>query len=257
MKILKIQKNKEGSYVLLLSNQEKIKTYDEVILKNNLLINKEIDNDLLIKIDEENMYYSNYKKVLKYSKIRLRSQKEINEYMKKLNFSKIYEEKTIQNLKKIGLYNDFNFVRAFISDKMYLTNWGPYKIKTELLKHDICEDIINENLEKISKEEIEEKLRKQLIKKCNNNHNTSSALLKKKLLFEFSNLGYDPSLILSILEEFTFNEEKNILEEYLKCKRTLEKKYSGEKLKMQIKQKLYRRGFSYELINQVVDQNDI
>lgn len=257
MKIEKIYKVNDGRYTLFLSNKEKITTYDEVILKNNLLTNKEIDEYLFQKIEEENDYYRSYRKVLKYSKIRLRSQKEINDYMKKLNLKNEYQEKIIQDLKKFGFYNDNNFVKAFVSDKMYLTSWGPNKIKAELLKHDIEEELINEVLDIIPKEEIEEKLRKQLVKKCNSNHNNSSTFLKKKLVFEFSNLGYDTSLILSFLEGFVLDESKVILHEFLKCKKSLEKKYEGDELYFQIKQKLFRKGFSCEIINEVIEENKI
>ena len=54
MKIEKIKKTKSGKYILELDNNEKITTYDEVILNNNLLFNKEIDCNLFNKIDKEN-----------------------------------------------------------------------------------------------------------------------------------------------------------------------------------------------------------
>ena len=47
MKIEKIKKLKSGKYKLELDNDQSIITYDDVILKNNLLYNKEIDNDKL------------------------------------------------------------------------------------------------------------------------------------------------------------------------------------------------------------------
>lgn len=255
MKIIKIQKIKDGRYNLLFSNQKKITTYDEVILKNNLLTEKEIDESLLQVIEKESAYYQNYRKILNYCKLRLRSQKELKNYMEKLNFSSKEQGKIIQDLKKFGFYNDNNFVKAYVSDKMYLTNWGPNKIKLELLKYDIKEEIIDIALNEISNEEIEEKLRKQLVKKCSSNHNNSLIYLKKKLVFEFTNLGYNEELILSILEGFTLNEDKTILHEFMKFKRSLEKKYTGENLYIQIKQRLYHKGFSIDSINQVIEEN--
>ena len=255
MKITKIQKIRDGRYWLLFSNQMKITTYDEVILKNNLLTEKEIDEKLLQKIEKESMYYRNYRKILSYCKLRLRSQKELKNYMEKLNFSFEEQEEIIHDLKKFGFYNDNNFLKAYISDKMYLTNWGPNKIKSELLKYDIQEEAIDRALNEIPSEEIEEKLRKQLVKKCNTNHNNSLIYLKKKLIFEFTNLGYNEELILSILEGFTLNEDKTILHEFMKLKRNLEKKYTGENLYLQIKQRLYHKGFSMDSINHVIEEN--
>ena len=80
-------------------------------------------------------------------------------------------------------------------------------------------------------------------------------LAYKKLVFEFTNLGYNEELILSILEGFTLNEDKTILHEFMKLKRNLEKKYTGENLYLQIKQRLYHKGFSMDSINQVIEEN--
>ena len=57
MKIEKIVKLKNGKYKIYLDNDEIIITYDEIILNNNLLFNKEIDNDIILRINEENIFY--------------------------------------------------------------------------------------------------------------------------------------------------------------------------------------------------------
>ena len=51
MKIEKIKKLSNGKYKIELDNKEKITTYDEVILEENILYKKEIDNELINKIN--------------------------------------------------------------------------------------------------------------------------------------------------------------------------------------------------------------
>ena len=78
MKIEKIIKTNNGKYKVELDNKEKIVTYDDVIINNNLLYKKEINSEILNKINNDTSYYNIYNKVIKYINIRLRSEKEIN-----------------------------------------------------------------------------------------------------------------------------------------------------------------------------------
>ena len=62
MKIEKIQKLKNNKYKIKLDSGDIINTYDDVILNNSLLFNKEIDLELLNKINNETLYYDCYNK---------------------------------------------------------------------------------------------------------------------------------------------------------------------------------------------------
>ena len=64
MKIQKWEKLKSGKYKVLLENGEKFITYDDVILKNNLLFHKEIDCNTMIKINNDTLYYDIYNKTI-------------------------------------------------------------------------------------------------------------------------------------------------------------------------------------------------
>ena len=70
------------------------------------------------------------------------------------------KEKLIKKLKEINLINDVNFTRAYIADKVNLSNVGLDKIRSELLNHNIPNDLIDSELAKIDNSLIEEKLKK-------------------------------------------------------------------------------------------------
>ena len=142
MVLHKIKKLSNGKYQLTIGNNHRLITYDEVILKYNLLYKKEIDSELLEAIFSETSFYDVYNKVVKFISIRLRSEKEIKNYLKKYSLSTKEEEECLQKLKNAGLLNDESFAKAFISDKLHLTTMGPYKIRGELEKLGISSDII-------------------------------------------------------------------------------------------------------------------
>ena len=97
MKIEKIKKMKNGKYKLSLDNKTNIITYDNVILDNNLLFNKEIDNEKLNQLIIDNNYYDIYNKVVKYISIRMRSKLEIENYLDKLGITDL-KDKFISDL---------------------------------------------------------------------------------------------------------------------------------------------------------------
>ena len=251
MKIEKIKKTGK-KYKILLSDGSEIKTYDDVILKYGLLYHKTIDNELLNKINIDNNYYEIYYKVVNYITKRLRSEKEINIYIDKNNITKTDKEKLIKKLKEMNLINDLNFTKAYINDKINLSNIGIDKIKSELLNHNISSDIIDNELNKIDNNLIKEKLKKLIIKKTKNSK-YAGYKLKYKVVNELINLGYDKNQILEIYDTISVENTENIKTEYDKLYKKLSYKYSGKELERKIKTKLYNKGFNIDEINNIVD----
>ena len=249
MEIKNIKKLKSGKYKIEIDDT-KITTYDDVIINNNLLYKKNIDNKLLENINIETSYYDIYNKVIKYISIKLRSKKEILEYLNKNKIEENDKNKIIKDLTSAGLLNDENFAKAFISDKIYLSNDGRLKIKKELLEHNINEDIIDKYLYSYEESIFEEKLSKLMTKKIKTSK-YNGYLLKQKLFYEFNNLGYENDIITKVYNSIDINS--NIDEYFEKYYKSLSKKYSGNDLINKLKNKLYSRGYSIEEINEKIN----
>lgn len=250
MKIMKIQK-KNNKYKIILEDNNIIETYDEVIIKENILYKKEMTDELKSKIEKENKYYEIYNNILKYIKTKLRSEYEIREYIKKNEIDKITEENLINKLKDSKIIDDKTYTYAYIHDRMKFSNDGPYKIKKELLKNKIEENIIEEELNKIDKEEIYEKLKKQILKKLSANTKYSNNMIKQKLINYFITQGYEKQMIIEILENNLESNTNILKKEYDKLYNKYKNKYNEYELKKVIKQKLYQKGFSIDEINNI------
>jgi len=249
MKINKIKKLANGKYKIEFDNNQKLTTYDEVILKNNLLFNKNIDSSKLNNIINDNDYYHIYNKCINYISIKMRSEKEIKEYIIKQDENANYQ-KIIKELKDKGFINDNIFLKSFIADKINLSTNGPEKIKSELINHNIDIKLIDEELNKIDEEIINEKLIKLITKKIKNNNKYSNYHLKQKVVNDLINLGYKKENILYILNNFDLDDNNALKKEYEKQLRLLSKKYKGQELNYKIKQKLYQKGFnSFDIEN--------
>lgn len=250
MEIKKIVK--EGfRYKLFLDDETVINTYEEVIINCNLLFNKYVDLNIISKIHSQTSYYDIFYKVLKLIKKRYCSEYEIEKYLIKngvLNYLEILHE-----LKQKGFVNDERFARAYIMDKVNLSNEGKIKIKKELLNHRIDENIIDKYLNMVSDSDMKSKVDKLIIKKISANTKDTPYVLKQKIINYLINLGYDKYFIIERLENFTI-ENQNLEKEMDKIYEKLSLKYSDEALFRKLRQKFYSKGFGVEEINDYIEK---
>lgn len=243
MKIVKYKKCR-NKYNVYFDDSNYVSLYEDIILKYSLLLKKEITEKELESIKLDNNKEEIYEVALKYISIKMRSRKEIETYLKKKEYSSSDISYTIERLEKNGFINDEMYAKAFINDKFNLSNSGPNKIKKELLKQGIREDIIENYIYSINEEELVNKLDRLVDKKIKTIKNCSGNVLKQKLINYFMNEGYYLKDIERILENKDFNTG-NVKKEYDKLYNKYSKKYSGYELDMVIKQKLYQKGYNY------------
>ena len=253
MKIDRFKKMANNKYRIYLEDGNFIDTYDEVIINNNLLYKKELDDDLTSKIVDDNKYFNSYNKCIKMLSTKLKSTYSIRKYLEK----ELEDEditKIIEKLTSIGLLDDIVYTKAYIKDKINFTNQGPNKIYNDLINEDINKNIILKEFKNIDKTIYEEKINRYIAKKLNTNK-YSGYIFKQKVLTELINMGYDKEMILEILSSYDIKD--NIDREFNKIYSKLSKKYSGMDLIRNIKNKLYKKGYSKESIDEALKKVDI
>ena len=252
MKIVRYKKMSKGRYKLTLDNTELI-LYEDVILKNNLLRTSNINLELLEKVMNENIYYEIYNMALTYIEIKMRTSKEIKDYLNKKNFNTKLIDEVLDRLNKEGYLNEEKYIDAFVNDKVNLTNWGPYKIKKSLLDLELDETLINNKLNTISENVWNDKITKIINKKLNSLKNKSTYMVKNKLKIDLYNLGYDNKSMEENLNNLNLNNNENIKKEYSKAYNKYSKKYMDQELYQKVKSYLYRKGYKIEEINYMLD----
>lgn len=252
MKINKFKKIGTNKYKIFFDNHT-LTIYEDVILKYNLLYKKEVDSDLLLQINEDNYKASIYDTALKYINIRMRSIKEMYEYLLKKGYDTDNINDTIEKLLSQNLLNDTSFCKSYINDKINLTNSGLDKIKNELLKLGIEEDIIDESFNNIDKSILNDKLKKIIDKELKINSKLPVIKLKNKIINRCINLGYTYESINEILNNINITTNSNIKKDYDVYYKKYKSKYEGYKLETFIKSKLYQKGYSSEEINKICE----
>lgn len=245
VKIIKFKKLANYRYKIFLDNNQSIILNEDVILSNNLLFSKEIYdlNDLLTKNKKNEVY----NKVVNYISIRIRSKYEIDNYLKKFELLNNDFKDIIDNLINNKLINDSLFVQCFINDKINLSYDGFYKIKKELSKHNIDNNIIYDYLQTINDNIWIDKINNIISKQLKINKKYNGYKLKNKIYLYLINLGYDNKMVNDILNKYNFSINNNNYDNvYKKLFNKYSKKYKDEKLEYVIRQKLYEMGYVNE-----------
>lgn len=241
MKINKFKKVGKNKYKIIFDNIDLI-LYEDVILKYDLLIKKDVDLDLIDKIIEENKYEDAFETSVSYIEVKMRNKKEIIDYLRKKEFNESHINYAVDKLNKLNLLNEKRYIEAFINDKVNLTLDGPFKIRKALLDFDFSENDIDNYLNTFNSDIWESKLNKIINKKKSLMKNKSYTMFINKLKLDLYNMGYDKYMIDNLLMNIEYSSNA-IDKEIEKAK----KKFKNDRNK--IISSLLRKGYSYEEIN--------
>lgn len=162
--ITDIKKTKKGYFSIFANGEYALSVNDEILLKYKLEIGSKIDIDKLKEIN----YKTNYNKCLQKSfDILSRRQHSCKEVSEKL--LKYYEEdivnEIIQKLLDINYLDDIKFCESYLSKCLNFNKYSIRKIRYDLLKKGISNDVINEVLSNLNNELDESFLVKDIVLK--------------------------------------------------------------------------------------------
>lgn len=204
MKIEKYEFVKNNYYNIYLSNGEVITLNEKVITKNELLLKKELTTELYDKLIYENSVCEAENAGIKYISIRLRSIKEVRDYLYKKKYLANVIDSAIYNLLNNGYLDDNRFAKAFIKDKLSFTNKGDYKIRMELSQYGVDSNIIEKNMAMIDDDVIVNKIRKIIDKDISNNKKYHGQELKNKIYNHLITQGYSKEKVIEIINLYDF-----------------------------------------------------
>lgn len=107
---------------------------------------------------------------LRYLGYKMRTEKEIKEYLLRKNFSEEDIAYTVERLKEYKYINDEEFTEFWIRDRYNFFNQGRYRIKNDLINKGINKNLIDEKISNFFDEEKEIVKIKELYFKKNKNN---------------------------------------------------------------------------------------
>lgn len=204
MEIVKYELTKKNIYNVYLSNGEVLELDESVITNNELLLKKRIDNDLYDKLKRDNKICILVNASIKYINVRLRSIKEIKDYLLKKEDDTDLIDEVISRLIKMGYLDDRRFTEAYIKDKLNFTSWGDYKIINELNKLGISSLDIEDNTDLLNDDILNERMSKIIDKDIRTNKKYSGLKLKNKIYNHLLTSGYSKEKVISLINSYDF-----------------------------------------------------
>ena len=247
MKIEKFKKMANGRYQLTLDNGEQLQLYEEVILKYELLLKKEIQKDKMISIEEYNTEWDVYYTALKSLKSRFKSSYELRKSLLDKAYPVELVDKAINKLTEQKYLDDRSFTKGYINNQIITSSKGPNRIMKDLSAKGIMNSIIQEEILVFNEDIQKEKIDKIIRISIKSNRNRGGVVLKNKIINDLINNGYSYYVITKVISNYEFDNDSIIAKrEYDKLYKRLSRKYSGKDLEYKIKEKLYQKGLSYE-----------
>ena len=241
--INKITKNNKNFDITLKIDKStfKIKISEDLLIEERLFkegeITKEKYDSLMSKLPKDSLFIDS----IKYLEKNMKSEKELKDYLLRKTSSMSLIDSVIESLKSKNILNDELYFERVIYELIYIKRYGHLKIYDELKERGIDMDF------EYPIETLKENINYHIIKYTEKNkdypykkliYSTKNYLLVKGFSENTINEYFNYSLIKSNDEEALFNKELNKLKE--KCDDI-----------NKIKQSLYKKGFSEELINKL------
>ncbi len=200
MKILSLKlKSKKDANVFVASTD--IGEYDlfsEIIVKYSLG-NGEIDDETFKKTVKESMEKIAFNVAVKYASSKLKTEKQIRDYLYKKEFKKATILPVIEKLKEYGVIDDKIYMESYIKSN---PNFSKNKLKQKLIMSGISKDLIDEKLNDLEDEDSCLTNANKFLKNKIMDQKT-----REKLIRRLTYLGYSWDSINSVLKTLNFDEE--------------------------------------------------
>lgn len=197
---IKAQKRKQDRVSIYIDDQFSFGLSQDISYKFHLTVGMEITdefiNEILMKEEERKVLDS----ALNFLSYRARSEKELYTRLTQKEYPNDFIIKAISYCKEYGYINDKEFALSFIRDKTNLNKYGPKKLRYELYKKGVSQNIIDEVLVPDKDSEYEMALDLGL-KKIGRYKNDDKDAIYRKLGGFLQRKGYSHDIVYKVLRE--------------------------------------------------------
>ena len=232
----------------------------DTLIKYQLKKGMELDDFSLMEIQYHDDIRKTYNAAVQYLARRMRSEKEIRNYLKQKEADEPIIDEVIHKLAEQNYLNDKEFAFAFVRTQIHTTDNGPDVISRELKEKGISAEIAGEALNEYPREQQIEKASKITSKFLHKTTKESWKVQKQKLEQLLLRKGYSYEVIQLVIQEHEGEKEDEAELEAIrfqgaKLQRKFSK-YDGFEYEQRMKQALYRKGFSIELIERYLGEKE-
>ncbi|MBS4192486.1 recombination regulator RecX [Bacillus sp. FJAT-49705] len=256
---ISVQQKKSDRYNIFLDEKYAFSVDEDVLITHQLKKGMEVDEFSLSEIAYQDDIRKAYNTAIQYLSRRMRSEKEVRQYLKDKEVDEIIIQEVVHKLYEYHFLDDKEYAIAFVRTFMNTTDKGSGLIRGELKEKGISEQLIDAALREFPYEkefEVAKKLRDKFVQK---NTNDSSRIMKQKLEQMLMRKGYSHELIQAVVAESEIDKAEDAeMDALRKHAVKMHRKYSNlintYEYEQKMKQALYRKGFSIDLIEKIIQE---
>ena len=204
---IEVGKGNKERVNIYIDNEYAFSISAELVYKENIKVKDEINVERLKKLADEDNYIKCKNSALKIIERTYKSEKELRDKLVLKGYDDHIIKLTINFLREYNLLNDTNYAKMYVKDRS--RNQGKNKIKYKLIQKGIDENIIEEELNKIDKDEIKKVVYEMALKKYRvlSKRENDNYKLTQKLYRFLMGKGYDYDLIKDVVKSIVKSED--------------------------------------------------
>lgn len=243
-----VTQKKAGRFNIYLDGKYAFPVSEDVLIKYRLAKGLELDEEMIERLQQADLLSKTYNKALDHLSYQLRTKKEIQTYLTKLEIPENDQDQIISKLVELNLLDDLTYAKSYVRTAAKTTDKGPFVIAQKLKQKGVAEEFINEALTEFSLEQQVQTAFKLAEKFVAKNKKLAFQTLKNKLYQHLATKGFSSETISLVLEELALEKDDTLQLEALreqgaKLLRRYQR-YPEPERSFKLKQALYRKGFS-------------
>jgi regulatory protein len=232
---------------------------EAVLVEYRLRKGLKLNDAMISTLIQKDTLHKSYTLAITFLSYRMRTKKEIYDYLVKKEVEEEHIPQIIDKLTKEKLIDDQQFADMFVSSRINTAAKGPLLIKKELIDKGVSESIANKAIQGFSYEDQYEKAAKWVEKKLSQSKKDSFRQRVDKLKANLMQKGFTQDVVKDVFmniqeEKDDQTEWENAVYQGEKLLRKHGQKLEGFELRHKIKEGLYRKGFSLEVIEKFLDE---
>lgn len=232
---------------------------EDILVKYRLQKNMELDEATIEAMKQTDEIHKFYTLAINYLSYRMRSEKEIRDYLNDKEADPEHINEIVARLKKEKLLDDQEFANSLVRTRIMTSSKGPLLLKKELIEKGVNKSQAEVALEYFTFDKQYEKAMKFAEKKMKNDGKKSFRQQIQNVQQTLMQKGYQGEVVQEVLANLP--EEENEESEWQaavlqgeKILRKYQQKAEGYELKQKVKSAMYRKGFTFDVIDRFLEE---
>ncbi|GAA0441185.1 recombination regulator RecX [Lentibacillus halophilus] len=257
------QKKHTDRYNIFLDDGQKetygFSVHESVLVEHRLHKDMELSEALMTTLIKQDTFHKAYSLAIHYLSYRMRTKQEIRDYLARKETDDDHIDAIMEKLESHGLTDDKQFADAFVRTRMNTSNKGPGLLRQELLEKGVEGAIALDAVGQYTYEQQFDKAMKLATKKRKTTGSKSFSSQLLQLKGTLIQKGFSHDVAHDVISEIQDDKDDDAEWQALvtQGEKLLNKhriKLDGFALRNKMKEALYRKGFTIDMINQFIEQ---